>query len=208
MTEQHRIIRAVFWDLGGVLVRTHDWSGRSTWEKRTGLLPHELERIVFGGEMGVQATLGQAEVDDVWTWVLQQLKLPESERAALSRDFFSGDLVDEKLVAFIRSLRPAYKTGMISNAWPNLRHWIENEWRIADAFDHIVISAEVGIAKPDPRIYHLALDGMGVAANEAVFIDDFEKNIDGALAVGMQTIHFKHPKQATSDLRNLLDQNR
>jgi putative hydrolase of the HAD superfamily len=66
----------------------------------------------------------------------------------------------------------------------------------------------VGIAKPDPRIYHLALDGMGVAANEAVFIDDFEKNIDGARAVGMQTIHFKDPKQATSDLRNLLDLNR
>jgi putative hydrolase of the HAD superfamily len=158
--------------------------------------------------MGVRASLGQAEVDDVWTWVLQQLKLSESERDALSRDFFSGDHVDEKLIELIRSLRPSYKTGMISNAWPNLRHRIENEWCFADAFDHIVISAEVGIAKPDPRIYHLALDGMGVAANEAVFIDDFEKNIDGARAVGMQTIHFKHPKQATSDLRNLLDQNR
>ena len=208
MTKKHRVIRAVFWDLGGVLVRTHDWSGRSRWEKRVGLLPHELERIVFRGEMGVRATLGQADVDDVWTWVLQQLKLPESERDALSRDFFSGDRVDEKLVEFIRSLRPAYKMGMISNAWPNLRQWIENEWYIADAFDHIVISAEVGIAKPDPRIYHLALDGMGVAADEAVFIDDFEENIDGAGAVGMHAIHFKDPKQATSDLRNLLDLNR
>jgi putative hydrolase of the HAD superfamily len=94
---------------------------------------------------------------------------------------------------------------MISNAWPNLRHWIENEWCIADAFDHIVISAEVGIAKPDPRIYYLALDGMGVAATEAVFVDDFEKNIHGARAVGMQAIHFRNPKQATSDLQNLLD---
>ena len=205
MRKDDRPIRAVLWDLGGVIVRTLDWSGRAHWEKRAGLSPHELESIVFRGEMGVRASLGQATSDDVWTWVLQYLGFPKSERKAIERDFFSGDQVDNDLISFIRSLRPGYKTGIISNAWPELRHWLEVRWCIADTFDQIVISAEVGILKPDPRIYHLALNGLGVAPNEAIFIDDFKENIVGALDIGMRAIRFRTTEQVTSELRALLD---
>lgn len=205
MTDEDTTIHAVFWDLGGVIYRTHNWSGRSHWEKRAGLSPNELEQIVFNGEMSLRAMVGQANSDDVWTWVIHHLNLPEAERDALSRDFFGGDRVDEDLIEFIRNLRPKYKTGVISNAWPNTRSMIEEEWCIADAFDHIVISAEVGIVKPNPRIYQLALEGLGMSPDEAVFIDDFEKNIEGARAVGMQGILFRDSKQTISDLRKFLD---
>lgn len=200
-------IRAIFWDIGGVIVRTHDWSGRNRWEKLIGLQPHELEHIVFRGEMGKRAAVGQASADDVWTWVLNQLGLPESDRRSLQRDFFDGDKVDEELVAFIRSLRPAYLTGVISNAWPEVRHWLENEWRIADAFDHIVISAEVGMTKPDPRIFHLALDGLEATPNESVFIDDFDENVKVAREIGMYAILFRDPEQTIEELRESLDLN-
>lgn len=205
MKKDDRSIHAVLWDLGGVIVRTLDWSGRARWEKRSGLSPHELEHIVFRGEMGVRASLGQANSDDVWTWVLQYLGFPKSERAAIERDFFSGDQVDNELISFIRNLRPGYKTGIISNAWPELRHWLEVEWCIADAFDHVVISAEEGVLKPDPRIYHLALNRLGVAPSETIFIDDFKENVVGALDIGMQAIHFRTTEQVTSELRALLD---
>jgi len=205
LIKDDRSIRAVFWDLGGVIVRTHDWGGRARWEKRAGLSPHELERIVFKGEMGERAALGQASSDDVWTWVLHHLGFPESERSAIERDFFSGDQVDNELISFIHCLRPEHKTGMISNAWPELRHWLEVEWCIADAFDHIVISAEVGVLKPDPHIYHLALNGLGVSPSEAIFIDDLRKNVTGALDIGMQAIHFKTTEQVMYELRALLD---
>lgn len=205
MKKDDRPIHAVLWDLGGVIVRTLDWSGRARWEKRAGLSPHELEQIVFRGEMGARASLGQATSDDIWTWVLQHLGFPISERTAIERDFFSGDHVDNDLISFIRSLRPEYKTGIISNAWPELRHWLEVDWCIADAFDHIVISAEVGVMKPDPRIYRLALNGLGVAPSETIFIDDFKENVVGALDIGMQAIHFRTTDQVTSELRALLD---
>jgi epoxide hydrolase-like predicted phosphatase len=205
LKKDDRPFHAVVWDLGGVIVRTLDWGGRSRWEKRAGLSPHELEQIVFRGEMGVRAALGQANSDDVWTWVLQRLGFPKSERTAIERDFFSGDQVDNDLISFIRSLRPEYKTGIISNAWPELRHWLEVDWRIADAFDHIVISAEVGVLKPDPLIYHLALNGLGVAPNETIFIDDLIENVVGALDIGMQAIHFRTTEQVTSELQALLD---
>jgi epoxide hydrolase-like predicted phosphatase len=199
--------RAVFWDIGGVIVRTHDWSGRSRWEKQIGLQPHELERIVFSGAMGKQASVGQASADDVWTWVLDHLGLPESDRHSLKHDFFDGDKVDEELVAFIRSLRPSYLTGVISNAWPETRRWLENEWLIADAFDQIVISAEVGVAKPDPRIFHLALDGLEVTPKESVFIDDFDANVKAAREIGIYSIFFRDPEQTIEELRKLLDLN-
>jgi epoxide hydrolase-like predicted phosphatase len=197
-------IRAVFWDIGGVIVRTHDWSGRFRWEKQIGLQPHELERIVFSSQMGNRAALGKASTDDVWTWVLNHLGLPEGDRHSLQRDFFDGDKVDEELVAFIRSLRPTYLTGVISNAWPEVRHWLENEWRIADAFDDIVLSAEVGMTKPDPRIFHLALDGLEATPNESVFIDDFDENVKAAREVGMHAILFRDPEQTITELRQLL----
>lgn len=197
-------IRAVFWDVGGVIVRTHDWGGRRRWEKQIGLQPHELERIVFRGEMGKRAAIGHANADDVWTWVLNHLGLLESDRHSLQRDFFEGDRVDEELVAFIRSLRSTYLMGVISNAWPEIRHWLENEWQIADAFDHIVLSAEVGMAKPDPRIFHLALDGLEVSPIESVFIDDFEENIKAAKEIGMRAVLFRDPEQIITELRQLL----
>jgi putative hydrolase of the HAD superfamily len=198
---------AVFWDIGGVIVRTHDWSGRSRWEKQIGLHPHELERIVFSGAMGKKASVGQASSDDVWTWVLDHLGLPESDRHSLQRDFFDGDKVDEELVTFIRGLRTVYLTGVISNAWSETRSWLENEWRIADAFDQIVISAEVGVAKPDPRIFHLALKGLEVTPKESVFIDDFDANVKAAREIGIHSILFRDPEQAISELRQLLGLN-
>ena len=200
-------IRAIFWDVGGVIVRTHDWSGRNRWEKQIGLQPHELERLVFSGAMGKRAAVGQANADDVWTWVLNHLGLPESDRLSLQRDFFDGDEVDEELVAFIRSLRSKYLTGVISNAWPEARRWLENEWRIADAFDQIVISSEVGVAKPDPGIFHLALDGLEVTPIESVFIDDFDENVNAASEVGMHTILFRDVEQTIEELQKLLDLN-
>ena len=197
-------IRAIFWDVGGVIVRTHDWSGRSRLEKQIGLQRHELERIVFRGEMGKRAAVGQANADDVWTWVLNHLGLPESDRLSLQRDFFDGDEVDEELVAFIRSLRSKYLTGVISNAWPEARRWLENEWRIADAFDQIVVSSEVGVAKPDPGIFHLALDGLEVTPIESVFIDDFVENVKAAREIGIHSILFRNPEQTITKLRELI----
>jgi len=197
-------IRAVLWDMGGVILRTEDPSGRRQWEQRLGLTPGELAEIVFDGEGSREAVVGRGTEDEMWTLVLARLGLPESERQALVADFFRGDRVDQRLVDFIRSLRPAVKTGMITNAWPNVRHYLKDEWHVADAFDHIVVSAEVGLIKPDPRIYQLALDGLGVAPGEAVFVDDMPENIAGAEALGMHGVRFLTPDQAIGDVRALL----
>jgi epoxide hydrolase-like predicted phosphatase len=197
-------ITAVLWDMGGVFLRTFDRSGRARWAKRLGLSEGELEKAVFEGKAARRAALGQATEDEIWRSAGEQLGLAEADREAFSRDFFAGDQLDHELLEFIRRLRPRWKTGLITNAWPGIRTWLVERWGAADAFDEMVISAEEGVAKPDPRIYHLTLDRLGVDPPHAVFVDDFEENVAGAQAIGMQGIRFVSTAQAMADVRSLL----
>ncbi|NIS82689.1 MAG: HAD-IA family hydrolase, partial [Anaerolineales bacterium] len=197
--------QAVLWDLGGVLVRTFDRSGRARWEEHLGLEPNELSKLVFEGEMSRKASIGKATTEDIWHSVSEQFDLSPKELEDLERDYWAGDRVDQELIAFIRSLRPEFKTGLISNAWPDLRPAMEGLWHIADAFDEIVISAEVGMVKPDARIYHMALDRLEVKPEQAIFVDDFPENVAGAKNVGIHAILFLSTDQVLSEIRSLLD---
>jgi FMN phosphatase YigB (HAD superfamily) len=134
-----------------------------------------------------RASIGEISAEEHWAFVLQRLKRPVSELAAIRAEFFAGDIVDRTLVDTIRSLRGKYKTGLISNAC-----------------DALIISAEVGVMKPEAKIYQLALEQLGVRPNEAVFVDDFEENIEGCEKVGIKGIHFKDPETALQQLRELL----
>jgi putative hydrolase of the HAD superfamily len=124
--------------------------------------------------------------------------------AALRVEFFSGDRVDRDLIDRIRGLRPAYRTGMVSNAWPDLRRVLVSRYPIADAFDTIVISGEEHVAKPDPEIFQRALERLQVEPAQAVMIDDMEVNIAAARDCGMHAIRFENPTQAWSALEELL----
>lgn len=197
-------IRAVISDLGGVLVRTDDYEPRSRWEKRLDLAQHALERLVFWGDAGEKAALGQIGPDEVWTSVIERLKLDPADRSELEADFWAGDRVDGVLIDYLRSLRPALKTGLLSNAWTSLRNALETQWAIADAFDVIVISAEVGLIKPDPRIYQLALAELGVSPDEVVFLDDMQQNVDAARFVGMHGVLFADTRQAMDDISAII----
>lgn len=197
-------VQAVCWDLGGVLLRTVDRQRRDEWERQLGLAAGELERMVFENRTAQLAAVGKADEAQIWRDLAGALRLTDPERDRLAAEFFAGDRVDQELVRYIRSLRPRMKTGMISNAWPEIRRYLVHEWRIADAFDDLVLSAEVGLAKPDPAIYRLALSRLGVEAQQAVFVDDFEVNVIAARQVGMQAVHFRSPDQARRDVDELL----
>ena len=197
-------IRAVLWDLGGVILRTMDWSLRSRWEEQLGLPHMQLTRLVFESDASRRATLGQASDDDVWDSVAEALQLDPSTRDLLRREYFAHDRIDAALMEFIRGLRRRVHVGMITNAWPGIRRYLETDFKIADAFDPLIVSAEIGVAKPDPRIYQIALERLGVDASEAVFVDDFESNVAGARWVGMQAVQFSSTPQAMAAVRALL----
>jgi epoxide hydrolase-like predicted phosphatase len=195
-------IRAVLFDLGGVLVRTEYQAPRQHLAERLGMEYEDLVRLVFESETSRKASVGEISEDAHWETVARKLKHP-TEAEAIRTEFFAGDVLDRALVDFIRSLRPQRKTGLISNAWSGLRDYMVRH-KFEDAFDHLVISAEVGMTKPKAEIYLLALEQLGVSPSEAVFVDDFSENIEGARAVGMSAIHFMEPEKALAKLKQLL----
>ena len=196
-------IRAVFFDLGGVILRTEYQAPRQQLAERLGLEYDDLDRIVFNSETGIQAAAGAITSQQHWEAVMKRLKRPVEELELIRGEFFAGDIIDRDLVNFLRSLRNTHKTGLISNNWSDLREYLVRE-KIIDAFDHIIISAEVGVAKPEPEIFRIALEQAGVRPEEAVLVDDFHANIEGCEKVGMKGIHFKDAETAMQQLKELL----
>jgi putative hydrolase of the HAD superfamily len=137
--------------------------------------------------------------------VQNSLGISEEEINQVRSDFWAGDILDEDLVDFLRDLRPKYKTVLLSNAWDDLRQMIEDVWQIDDAFDQLIISAEIGLVKPDLVIYQWMLAELGLEPSQAVFVDDFQHNVQGAQAAGLHAIHFRTPDQALGELQILLE---
>jgi epoxide hydrolase-like predicted phosphatase len=197
------VIRAVFFDFGGVIMRTEYQAPREHLAERLNMEYDDLVRLVFNSETGRRASLGAVTMEQHWASVMKKLKRPASEARAIRDEFFAGDVLDRNLINIIRSLRGRFKTGLISNAWDDLRGYIVKE-KFDDAFDAMIISAEVGVMKPDPRIFQVALDQLQVPAEEAMFVDDFTENIDGCEEVGMSGFHFIDPEKDVERIKALL----
>lgn len=197
-------LRAVFFDLGGVILRTEYQAPRERLAERLNMTYEDIGKIVFESETARKASLGEVSVEEHWLAVTRRLRLPASAAESIRTEFFAGDVIDRDLLDFIRSLRPRYQTGVISNAWGDLRGYIVKH-QFDDAFDTLIISAEIGMMKPQLEVYQLALKQAQVKANEAAFIDDTPRNVEAANALGMHGIVFRDPAQVKENLKTLLN---
>ena len=193
-------IRAVIFDFGSVLVQMGEETPRLALAERLGVPLKELNRLVFDSESAVRAMVGELTIAQHWQAVGTALGVLPDEMPAVVAQFWSADLVNEELVAVIRKLRPNYKVGLLSNAWDDLRQVLATRIPIGHLFDDLVISAEVHMGKPDPSIYYLAVERLGVQPNEAVFVDDVLANVEAASAIGLNAIHYQNNPQLFSDL--------
>lgn len=197
-------IKAIFFDMGGVIGRTESRQSRTLLAESLGLTYEEMDKAVFENESSLRASLGLISEDRHWQNVASNLGMPESEVERLAEEFFGGDRVDQELVNLMREMRKTIKVGLISNAWSGLREWIVSKG-FDDAFDTMVISAEVGIVKPDARIFQIALSKLQVNPDEAIFVDDMLKNVEAARKLGMHGVHFQNPENALKEIQLLLE---
>jgi putative hydrolase of the HAD superfamily len=103
----------------------------------------------------------------------------------------------------IRRIRGSgLRAGALTNNWANERDVPSHD--LAKLFDAFIESSKVGLRKPDPRIYRLACDALGVAPNEAVFLDDIGRNLKAARELGMRTINVDAPEPALDALAQQL----
>ena len=196
-------IHAVFFDFGGVIMRTEYQAPRQHLAERFGMDYADMDKAVFECESARRASVGTITEDEHWFEVLKKFRRPAAEMKAFKDEFFGGDVIDRQLMEYIRSLRGRVQTGLISNAWSGLREFLARE-KIIDAFDTVVVSAEVGVVKPSAGIYEFALKQAGVKAKDALFIDDVKANIEGCEKAGMRGILFKEPQDVIAEIDRLL----
>ncbi len=196
-------IRALLFDLGGVLLRTEDPNPRAALEARLGLAAGEAEHLVFHGTDGTAAQLGRITAGQLWARVGHRLALDAAGLRRFRRQFFAGDHIHRPLLAVVRELGAQYQTALVSNAMDDLGEVIGERYPIADAFDLVVGSAGEGVMKPDPAIYLRTLEQLGRQPAEAVLIDDAVANVEGARAVGIHGIHCTPDTDVAAQLRRL-----
>lgn len=197
-------LKAVIFDLGGVIVRTENKTPRARLAEELGMTYEELSNLIFNNESARLVTIGKMTTREHWETVRSRLGMDVEAFKRVQELFWAGDSVDYELLGYLRSLRPNYKTALLSNAWDDLRGMITDVWRFDDAFDEMIISAEVGLAKPDVRIYELTVERLQISPGEAVFVDDFIENIEGARTAGLHAIHFRGSTQALAELELML----
>jgi putative hydrolase of the HAD superfamily len=106
----------------------------------------------------------------------------------------------EPMYELLRALRKGgVRIGLLSNSWGN------NYPRelFTGVFDSVVISSEVGMRKPEERIFLHALDGLGLPPHQCVFIDDIEANVEAARALGMVGLHHRDPNTTAAAVKEI-----
>jgi epoxide hydrolase-like predicted phosphatase len=197
-------IRAVVFDIGGVLEITPPTGWVEQWEARLHLNPGELDaRLMDVWRAGTLGTISEQEVE---MRIGQIMGLDQQQVAALMADLWEEYLgeLNVELVAYFASLRPRYRTALLSNSFAGARDKEQERYHFADLCDLLIYSHEEGIAKPDRRIFELICERLGLQPAEIVFLDDVETSIAAAREFGMQAILFRETGEAIAAVQACL----
>jgi putative hydrolase of the HAD superfamily len=190
-------------DFGGVLT-TSVWDSFADFCREKKLEEDAVKRL-FREDPEALAELrgletGQLSEDEFELRFAKRLGLGEA--SDLIDSMFRGMRPDELMVAAVRDARSSgIRTGLVSNSWSTSHY---DRGLLAELFDAVVISAEVGMHKPQPEIYLLAADRLGLAPARCVFVDDLRENCAGAEAVGMTAILHRDPAETIARMEELL----
>ena len=204
------MIKAIMIDFGGVLVRTEDQTLRRKWELQLNLVEGALSKLMFDSDVSRKALLGLEPESAIWNYIASKLSLNPAESLnpvdleQLKSDFWKFDSLDHDLVEYLKSLRKKYIICILSNAWTGARRLFTETYHLDEMADKIIISSEVGLVKPDIRIYELAATKLNLKPEEIIFIDDFAENIEGARQSGMNAIQFTGPMDLYKTLGAML----
>lgn len=189
------MIRAVIFDCFGVLVGQ---GFDATWRRAGG--DPERDRVFIEDLLGT-INRGLITLDQMTHQVCDKLQItPERWMRVIAET----ERPDAALLMYIRDeLKPEYRVAVLSNANAGTLERVLDESQ-RNIFDALVVSAEVGHVKPDPAIYELAAEKLGVEPNECVFTDDNQPYCDGAEMTGMTTILFRDAEQFRRDLSVIL----
>jgi putative hydrolase of the HAD superfamily len=208
------MIRGVVSDFGGVLT-TPLMGAFFAFQARSGVpLPDLYAAMTSIGErLGVEplheletGRLREADfLEDLGAQLTERLGRPTAMHD-FGESYFSGLEPNPPMIELMRELRHAgYRMAICTN---NVREW-EPLWRamlpVEEIFEEVIDSAFVGHRKPDPEIYGITLERLGLPAQEVLFVDDVEINCEAARDAGMHAVQFLDNEQAIDEIRAMLN---
>jgi epoxide hydrolase-like predicted phosphatase len=193
---------AVLFDFGGVLT-TSVWDSFAEYCRSEGLEPDAIKRL-FREDPGALAELRRLETGAIGESEFERgfgARLGLSNPEGLIDAMFAGMRPEPSMVEAVRALRRGgLKTGLVSNSW-SVNHY--DRELLAELFDQTLISGELGMHKPEPEIFLLAAERLGVSPESCIFVDDLRENCEAAEAVGMTAIRHRTPQETIARLGEL-----
>ncbi len=184
-------IEAIIFDFGGVMVDFRQLDSFQKQEARLELQPGKLAEILWQSPDWRLAEVGAITDEEYWRRIGARLGLHTLEAIrGFVENLFRDAQTDPRMADLVRWLRGRYRTGLLSNASDVLPRLLGERYGLDGLFDVEVVSALVGLAKPDPAIYQLALERLGTAPEATILVDDYEPNVASAAALGIRAIHF------------------
>ncbi len=183
------MIKAIIWDMGGVLIEEKNLTVDDTQIPQIGLSIAELAQMVFYHPLTPKLFVGEERPEKLWKVIGDELNISNDEAQKLGADFWGEPIWNYDLLGYITSLKGKYKLGVLSDAWITTRKSVQEEIH-DNLFDAIMFSAEEGLRKPDPKLFQSMLSRLEVTAEEAIFVDDRINNVQGAEQVSIHGIHY------------------
>jgi len=196
--------RAVIFDYGGVIQQTQDYTPRHRWDDQLSLKHGSVERTVHNDSSWRLVQLGRTSMEAYWQDIGQRLSLNAKETAQLAADFYAGDIIAQDVIETIKTLRTdGHIVGLLSNNSPDLADIMRGHG-IADLFDPLIVSADIGVMKPDAAAYQAVLDRINRPPDSLIFIDDNAVNIKAAQELGIHALLYTPGLPLQTALADLL----
>ena len=202
--------KAVIWDFGGVITSS-PFEAFNKFELDNNL-PKDIIRKI-NSENPDDNAWAKFERNDIDINEFDTLFSKEADKKGFQISgkqvvkLLSGD-IRKPMVDFLLSLKENYKLGCITNNIQNSKddkvNHLNQASQVMKIFDHIIESSKVGLRKPDPKIYYMSCDALGVRPEECIYLDDLGINLKPARKIGMTTIKVIDPNEAINEVKKYL----
>lgn len=198
------MVRAVVFDIGGVLEVTPDTGWMERWAEDLGLSAEGFRERIH--EPAYQGSRGQITLPEFIAAVQKVFGLDAERASAFMDDLWHEYLgtLNTDLLAYFSGLRGRVRTGILSNSFVGAREREQARYGFEDHCEVVVYSHEEGLMKPDPAFYAVVCERLDVLPEDVVFLDDVQRCVDGARAVGMTAILYEDNASAIAEIEALL----
>lgn len=192
------MIKAIIFDCFGVIISDTLEVMRRRLAQTNPTGAAEVETLINAVNLGIISGEDcSQQIADIFEITLEEFRIQTSR----------GEARDPELMAYILELRQGYKTGLLSNISVGSLAKRFSDDELEQYFDAVVASGEVGVGKPDPLIYEIAAERLGLDASECLFTDDRLSNVTAAERVGMTGLLYRDLASFKTDLAPFLNQN-